>query len=154
MPQGLLPIFPESSTHVNNIIAFEKRNGSVYYFNGCMPIFQHSENDLISFKVFTSQLYINGNCTQREIVDAFGVTSISVKRAVKKYREEGIDGFFKKKFSKRKATVLTPEVLVQAQSLLSNGYDKKEVAKELGVKINTLSKSIHNGKLLELEKKS
>ncbi|NCU31566.1 MAG: helix-turn-helix domain-containing protein [Candidatus Moranbacteria bacterium] len=39
-------------------------------------------------------MVVNGNATQTEIVRAFGVSSISVKRWVKKYRTEGARGFF------------------------------------------------------------
>jgi transposase len=52
---------------------------------------------LASFRMITSQLYINGNCKQVDIVKAFGVSANSVKRYVKKYRKEGMEGFFKKK---------------------------------------------------------
>ena len=37
---------------------------------------------------------MDGNCRQSEIVKAFGVTSISVKRSVKKYRDGGPGAFF------------------------------------------------------------
>jgi hypothetical protein len=94
MPQLLLPFFPEEATLINSYIGFEKRHGIVYYFTGIMPVYQHPETDIESFRFFTSQIVVNGNATQAEIVRAFGVSSISVKRWVKKYREEGARGFF------------------------------------------------------------
>jgi len=94
MPQTLLPFFPEDAQLINGTIGFEKRNGIVYYFNGCMPVYQHTGSDYRSFRLFTSQLVINGNATQKEIADAFGVSEISVKRWVKRLREEGAQGFF------------------------------------------------------------
>jgi transposase len=39
-------------------------------------------------------LVVNGNCKQSEIVKAFNVSAISVKRWVKKYREQGTKAFF------------------------------------------------------------
>src|SRR5665811_1573099 len=84
MPQGIIPLFSDDTTPVNEFVAFQKRDGMVYYFHGCLPIFSHPEGDKASFRMFTSQLYITGNCKQSEIVRAFGVTPISVKRAVKK----------------------------------------------------------------------
>jgi len=48
-----------------------------------MPVFVHDESDLQTFRMITSQFYINGNATQAEICRAFGVPSITVKRAVK-----------------------------------------------------------------------
>ncbi len=94
MPQLLLPFFPEEITLINSRIGFEKRDGIVYYFAGSMPVYQHPENDLKSFRFFTSQIVVNGNATQSEIVRAFGVSVISVKRWVKRYREQGVEGFF------------------------------------------------------------
>lgn len=94
MPQIQLPIFTEDVSLINSNVGFQKCDGIVYYFNGLMPIFQHPEDDLRSFRLFTSQLVVNGNAKQVEIVKAFNVSTISVKRWVKRYREEGSAGFF------------------------------------------------------------
>ena len=59
-----------------------------------MPLFQHPEKDIKSFRLYTSQLVVNGNAKQSEIARAFGVSPISVKRWVKKFREEGSQAFF------------------------------------------------------------
>ena len=94
MPQISLPFFPEDITLINSRIGFQKRAGIVYYFVGIMPVYQHPEADIQSFRFFTSQIVVNGNATQAEIVKVFGVSAISVKRWVKKYRNEGGKGFF------------------------------------------------------------
>ena len=94
MPQAKLPFYPEDITLINSNVGFLKQQGIVYYYNGSMPIFQHPEDDIRSFRLFTSQLVVNGNAKQVEIVNAFGVSEISVKRWVKRYREEGSQGFF------------------------------------------------------------
>lgn len=94
MPQARLPLFPAEITLINEHIGFQKKDGVVWYFNGMMPIFQHSETDYRSFHLFTSQLVVNGNCSQVEIVRAFNVSTISVKRWVKRFREQGTAGFF------------------------------------------------------------
>ena len=94
MPQTRFPFFPSNIETINFHIGFQKKDGIVYYFNGAMPVFQHPEDDYSSFRLFTSQLVVNGNVKQVEIVRAFNVSSISVKRWVKKYREEGAAAFF------------------------------------------------------------
>jgi hypothetical protein len=94
MPQTQLPFFPDDIELINNYIGVQKKNGIIYYFNGAMPIFQHPEEDYSSFRLFTSQLVVNGNVKQMEIVRAFNVSAISVKRWVKKYRENGAESFF------------------------------------------------------------
>lgn len=152
MPQAQLPIFPNGVTPINTNLAFEKRDGSVTYFNGMMPVFCHDEDDLNTFRMITSQFYINGNATQAEICRAFGITPINVKRAVKKYREQGAGGFYKPR-NTRGASVLIPEVLQQAQRLLDQGKQVSDIAKTMDVKRNTLNKAILDKRLHKPTKK-
>lgn len=107
MIQTSLPIFPSEIKLINSRIGFMKRETKVYYFNGSMPIYSHKVEDYKTFRMYTSQLVVDGNATQMEIVRAFGVSEISVKRWVKKYREEGPEGFYKERAT-RSASVLTP----------------------------------------------
>jgi len=152
MPQTILPLFPADVTPINNLLSFAKRDGMIYYFHGCFPVFCHDEDDVKSFRMFTSQLYVNGSCKQSEIVRAFGVSAISVKRWVKKYRTGGTAAFFAER-KKRRPRVLTPEVLSEAQEMLNEGQGRSEVAKELGLKPDTLYKAIRSGHLVEIKKK-
>ena len=94
MPQLVLPIFPQEATHITAELSFEKRDGWVTYFHGMLPVFRHSEDDIQSFRMITSQLCVTGSAKQVEIIKAFGVSLCSVKRAVKLYREKGPAGFF------------------------------------------------------------
>lgn len=146
MPQAQLPLFPKGTTQININLAFEKRDTRVTYFYGTLPVFTHAEDDLPTFYMIISQLYINGSATQAELYRAFGISAISVKRAVKKYREQGAAGFYKPRPT-RGATVLTDEVLAQAQELLDEGNDVGSVAKALRIKSNTLNKAVLDGRL-------
>ena len=103
--QALLPLFPVEATLINSVVGVQKREGTVYYFNGAMPIFKHIESDIDSFRYITSQLIMNGVCKQKEIVNCFGVSDISVKRWVKRHKESKELGDFvsKKKAQKFKA---------------------------------------------------
>lgn len=94
MPQTRLPYFPEEIELINTHIGFQRRAGNIYYFNGSMVVFHHSENDYASFRLFTTQLVVNGNVKQIDIVKAFGVSPSSVKRWTRKYREGGSEVFF------------------------------------------------------------
>jgi predicted transcriptional regulator len=157
MPQMLLPMFPAEATSINPLVGFCRKDDMVYYFNGMMPIFSHAVNDLKSFRLITSQLIVNGNATQKDIVDAFGVSLISVKRYVKIYRQEGASGFFKPRKG-RGSNVLTPEVLLKIQGYLTEGRTVRSICDELGLKSDTLNKAIRDGRLrrtdLDIEKKS
>ena len=153
MAQRQLPMFPEGSISVTHDLAVENRDGRITYFYGTLPVFTHDENDDASFKMITAQFYTNGYVKQMDIVRAFGVTPISVKRAVKRYQEEGVRGFYAEKKT-RGAVVLTDEVLQQAQRLLSEGQEPYDVADQLDVKRDTLSKAIRAGRLHRSEKKT
>lgn len=147
MPQMTLPLFAEDTTPLSEFISFQKRDGNIYYFHGCLPVFSHPEGDKASFRMYTSQLYLTGNCKQSDIVRAFGVTAISVKRAVKKYKEGGAAAFFQSNHAKRKPRVMTEKVIEKAQTLLDEGVSRADIAEELNIKPDTLYKAVHSGKL-------
>lgn len=152
MPQVQLPIFPEGVHHITAEIAFERRDGKVCYFNGHLPVFIHECGDLATFRLFSSQLVINGNATQGEISRAFGVPLVTVKRYVKLYREGGPKAFFAGP-PRRRGSKLTPERVVEAQAQLDQGLQAHEVARALGILPNTLRKAIGAGRLHERVKK-
>ena len=152
MVQRQLPMFPEGSILVTGDLAVEKRDGRITYFYGTLPVFTHDENDDDSFQMITAQFYSNGYVKQMDIVRAFGVTPISVKRAVKRYQEQGVQGFYAPKKT-RGAAVLTDEVLQVAQQLLSEGQESCDVADQLSIKRDTFSKAIRAGRLHKYNKK-
>ena len=90
MPQLQLPIFPAGIIEINNQIAVENREGMVYYVYGHLPVFQHGEGDVRAFRMFTSQMIVNGTVKPKEIVRAFGVPMVRVKRYVKVMREREV----------------------------------------------------------------
>ena len=58
-----------------------------------------------------------------EVQRVFDVSSISVKRALKKYKEHGAESFFIKKKSRRsRGNVFTEETTQKVQDLLDEGY--------------------------------
>ena len=153
MPQIQLPLFPAGVTPITQVLAFSKDHGRVTYFNGSMPVFVHEEDDLASFRIITAQFCVNGNATQAEIMRAFGVSKISLKRAVKRYREEGPKGFYQPQ-KRRGPAVLTAPVLAEAQQLLDEGLESSEVADRLGIKRDTFSKAVRAGRLHQGVKKT
>lgn len=151
MPQLQLPVFPDGLTPINEDLAFQREDGQVVYFHGLMPVFQHGEKDLKSFRMFTSQLIAQGTVRQRDIVQAFGVPLATVKRYMKVHREQGTAGFFRPP-RRRSASVLTPEVMQQAQALLDQGKSVPEVSLAVSVAGNTLHQAIRAGRLHAFKK--
>jgi transposase len=146
MPQMQLPIFPAGLKAITNEIGFQSEDGRVVYFHGHLPVFQHATGDIQGFRLFTSQLIVQGTVSQADIVRAFGVPLITVKRYVKLLREQGSKGFFATP-KRRSAPVLTPEVLSKVQALLDAGKGVAETAGETQVRADTLHKAIRAGRL-------
>jgi len=146
MPQMQLPIFPAGLTAITQEIGFQCESGKVVYFYGHLPVFQHDSDDVQSFRFFTSQLIEQGTVKQADIVKAFGVPLITVKRYRKLLGEKGAKGFFAPR-KHRSAPVLTEEVLRQCQTLLDEGQTVPEIAGKLEVLANTLHKAIRAGRL-------
>ena len=153
MPQLQIPLFPEGTTLINQNIGFLRQGTTITYIYGNLPVFTHDVDDLASFRMFTSQLYINGSASQAEICRAFGVSKISMLRSVKRYREQGTAGFFAPRVCRGPA-VLTSAVLEQVQQLLDDEHTIPDIAKELGLKSDTLHKALRSGKLHRPSKKS
>jgi transposase-like protein len=152
MPQLQLPIFPKGLTLINANLGFERRENTVTYIYGNLPIFTHDIDDMRTFRMFSSQLYINGSASQADLCRAFGVSRISLKRSVKLYREKGPAGFFEEP-RRRGSAVLTPPVLKKVQELLDQEQSIPEVAKELSLNADTLRKAVKAGRLHKPEKK-
>jgi transposase-like protein len=146
MPQLQLPIFEQGMTLINANLGFKREGNRLTYFYGNLPVFMHDADDHRSFRMITSQFYINGSAKQSEICRAFGVSPISVKRYVKLYREKGIAGFFEPP-RRRGAAVLTPEVLSEVQELLDEGVEIGKIASRLDMLADTLRKAMRAGKL-------
>jgi hypothetical protein len=146
MPQIQLPVFPASCTAITDELAFEQRDGQVYYFNGHLPVFTHPVDDIASFRFFTSQLVANGSASQSQISKAFGVPLVTVKRACKKLRLEGAAAFFRPT-PPRQGHRLTDDLLAQAQALLDEGLEVPAIGERLGVLPNTLHKAISYNRL-------
>ncbi len=146
------PFFPEGVTHITPLLAFSKQDGRVTYFNADMPVFFHDAEDMNSFRMITAQFCVSGSARQVDIIRAFGISKISIKRAVKLYRKEGPKGFYAKRKT-RGAAVLTPPVLEQAQQLFDEGLETPEVADRLAIKCDTLSKAVRAGRLHKPVKK-
>jgi len=152
MPQVQLPLFPSGTTHITPELAFQRREDQVVYFNGYLPVFTHPTNDLASFRLFTTQLIVNGAASQGDIVKAFGIPITTVKRCCKRYRERGAGAFFKP-VERRQGHRLTVELLAQAQSLLDQERSVPQISRQLNILASTLHKAIDDGRLKQIKKK-
>lgn len=146
MPQMQFPIFPEGMTHINDGLAFARRDDRVTYYDGSGPIADHAVDDLQTFRMVTAKFCVLGLAKQAEVAQACGVTSQSVLRSVKRYRTIGPAGFYAPRRTRGPA-VLTPEVRAEAQALLDQHVEVGKIARRLNLKPNTLAKAIRDGRL-------
>jgi hypothetical protein len=102
MPQLQLPIFHNGVHLITPNLGYERKGDDIVYLHGVMPVFLHSVDDTASFKMIVSQFYISGNAKQVEIVRAFGIQPLALKRWVKKYREGGPGAFYTTRRKTRK----------------------------------------------------
>ena len=108
--QTLLSLVPDGATPVNDLVSVVTQGGHWTWFYGARPVFAHPPGDRDSFRMFSAQLVCQGACKQVEIVKAFGVSAIRVKRSVKQYREEGIQSFYRPRAT-RGGSVLNSDVI-------------------------------------------
>lgn len=149
MPQLMLPMIPEGVTRISQMVCVHRGEERWTYFLGLHPVYIHSAGDSRMFHIVTSMLIDSGACRHKDIIKVFGVSKSSVNRALKKLRKGGVEAFFQRKPGGRKGTVLSPEVLVQAQALLDRGLTRHEVALEFDVRLDTFRKAIKDGRLRE-----
>ena len=153
MPQLQLPIFYDGVNPISNDIGYERRDGSILYYCGTMPIFSHQEDDLDSFRTITCQFYVNGCIGQARIAGAFGIKEQALKRWVKRFREKGANTFYLPRETRGKPTVLTAEVRARAQRLLDTGAGVSQTARELGIGYDTVRKAVADGRLVIQKKR-
>ena len=152
MPQVQLPVFPFGSVEINRDLAVRTEGDRVIYYNGHLPVFTHSTSDLAGFRLFTSQLIVQGSATQGHIAKTFGVPLVAIKRSTKIFRERGAAGFFTPK-ARREGSKLNGEKLEEARLLLLHGQPLPVVSRQTGVLTDTLRKAIRAGRLPAVKKK-
>lgn len=148
-----LPIFPSDATRLGSHCSVMERDEQVWYFLYDMPVFSHAVDDLASFRMYTSSLCDQGHCKLVEVERAFSVSAISVKRALKRFREEGVASFFVKKAPLRKPRVFDEATIEKVQDLLDQGCSPARIEELTGIKADTTRRAILAGRLRREPKK-
>jgi|HubBroStandDraft_4_1064222.scaffolds.fasta_scaffold29157_3 transposase len=146
MPQLHRPTFSPESRLIAEGVTVQVQNNQVVYFSGLLPTFQHAEDDLQSFRMYTSSLIEMKQARQVDIARTFCIPLSTVKRYLKLLRSRGKKAFFAD-HARRSAAVLKGETRQIVQRLIAEGKTVPEVAEASGVKANTLHKAIRTGRL-------
>lgn len=147
MGQLLLPLFPVDTRMITLTLGVREQNGTVYYLLSGMPIYSHESNDLTKFRYITSNLILQGLCSNQDIVDAFHVSTDSVSRWKKKLSQEGEKAFFKEESRHGRSHKLLPDVLSRIQIKLDQGRSSYSIAKEEGISEGSIRYAIGLGRL-------
>jgi transposase len=145
--QEILPLIPHGANRISDNLSVVHKNGECVYFHGCLPIFNHSEDDMKSFRMISSSFINNGICKNREIIKVFNVSKSSVIRSSQKFKDHGGSAFYANKKTRGSATVLTLSIIEEAENLLYDGFSCSEIAKKLKIKVGTLRKGISDGRV-------
>lgn len=146
----LLPLIPHGASKISNNLSviYDSDEESWTYFHGCFPIFSHAAADNRSFRMITSSFICQGVCRNADIERVFNVSKTSVIRNCRRYKNGGGSAFYKSRVKRRsQGVVLTAEKISEAEELLSNNFRRSEVANKLGIKYDTLSKAVRNGRI-------
>src|SRR2546426_8110137 len=100
MPQRQLPIFPAGVTEINSRIAVQMEKGQVWYIHGHLPVFHHEEEDVRSFRMFTSQMIVNGTVKPQGSWRLFGGRGSRVSGNARRCGDEEGKGSIKRKAGK------------------------------------------------------
>lgn len=147
--QELLPYIPEGATEIAPNLTVVRNNNGWTYMHCMLPVFSHKASDTRLFKMITSSFILQGVCRNIDIQNAFGVSKSSIIRNVKRYKENGSDAFLKKTpQTKRSSKVFTDEKIAEAETLLSQGFRRSEVASKINIKYSTLNKAILGGRVV------
>lgn len=148
-----LPRYHDAPVHVSDAVSVVRKDGMVWWFHQGMPLGAHAESDVASFRHQSSMLCDSGACALVEVERAFGVSAISVKRALKLYRAGGARSFFERKKTVRADPVMTPQRLLEIQALIDQGLSDRQIAERLGLKRDTIYRTVKAGRLHRPEKK-
>jgi hypothetical protein len=149
IPQTMLPLIPAGSTPINAKVNVYCADKEWTYSIGVEPFAMHKANDSRTFYLTVAQLIAAGACRQSEIINAFGVSKSSVARAVRRLNDKGAEGFFGRRKGRRSGSVLTEEVLLEAQRMLDGGISRRAVAESLDVSGDTFRKALEDGRLVD-----
>lgn len=147
MGQLLLPIFPYDTQMITLTLGVREQNDTVYYLHSGMPIFWHAKGDLKKFRYITSNLILQGLCSNQDIVDTFHVSSDSVRRWKRLLSEQGEQAFFVDETRHGWSHKLLPDVLVRIQGKLDKGQSVNSIAKEERLSEGSIRAAIKLGRL-------
>jgi len=147
MGQLLLPLFSHDTIMITPVLGYREQGGTVYYLLSGLPIYSHGSDDHNMFRYITSNMILHGLCSNQNIVDAFHVSTDSVRRWKRVLDTKGEAAFFAVETRHGRTHKLLPAVLVRIQIRLDKGESAYSIAKVECISEGTIRNAIKQGKL-------
>jgi len=128
--QLILPLFPFDTKMISGLLGVREVDQMVHYIANGLPVFSHGVEDIQSFRFVTSNFIHQGLCGQSDIARSFNIPIGSVKRNLKKFREEGEAAFFSEDKRRGHSHKIRGSVLERIQKKLDKGQSTNSIAKE------------------------
>jgi hypothetical protein len=128
-------------------LGVREQDSFVFYLHSGMPIFSHEKGDLKKFRYITSNLILQGLCTNQDIVDTFHVSTDSVRRWKNLLHDKGEQAFFIDETRHGWSHKLLPDVLLRIQGKLNAGQSVNSIAKEEGLSESGIRAATKDGRL-------
>lgn len=145
--QLYIPYFPREAKLISDRVGVYEKDHIVSYIVNGLPVYNHSSDDMKAFRFITSNFIAQGLCRQVDVQRCFGVSEDSVRRALKKYKEQGEAGFFGEDGRKGSAHKIVGERRQRIQHKLDKGQSINSIAKEEGVREGAIRYQVKQGYL-------
>lgn len=147
MAQILLPLFPPGTTLITPTLGVSFEGTTVTYFLSGMPIYSHEQHELNKFRYTTSNFIERGLCKGTDIQRIFHVSSDSIRRWKKKFKEQGEAAFFNEDKRRGHSHKLLPDVLDRIQKEIDKGRSVNSIAKGEHISEGSIRYAINKGRL-------
>ena len=145
--QKTLDLVPPDAHIVSPHLAIVLTEEELIAFNGSDPIYRCRRDDPGAMRLAAVNLSNLGLATVRDLAAAIGMSRQRLHVHRRRYAEEGAAAVVGATRRPKTPHKLTGDVLVQAQSLLDDGWPVRRVAGQVGVHHRTVQLAIEGGRL-------
>jgi transposase-like protein len=141
--------FPEGSTRVGSYVSVLKKENRVTYFVGEDNYYWHLLDDTSTMHVAIVTLIRNHHMRVCDAERDMHIPRRTLMNWLKRYDKDGCGAFLAPRKVRRTSRVLSKEITLEAERLLSEGYSIPETSRKLGILETTLRKGVNSGRVTQ-----
>src|SRR5260370_27094711 len=145
-PQYHLPVPPGGAKEINDVVGIVREQGQVAYFASGVPVFVHTEDDLVGRRIAAVQLMALGLARQDELSAGLAVNRSTLYRQHRKLTTEGVLGVVDGKRGPRGPHRFTADQRQRVEHLLGEGQSIRQAAEQAGGTDGTLRHALRRGR--------